>query len=598
MTNREIAQLLRNIAAAYEVLGENRFRIIAYDRAAESIEHLTSELKDYWDDGKLGEIPAVGETIAGHLDELFKTGSSKHFASVMGKVPQAIFPLLMVPGLGPKKAYKLVKALKLTSAKSVIEDLGKAAKAHRIASIEGFGEKSESDILTGLEAFKKGQIKENRMVLPEADAIAHEVLTHIRKSPDAKHTDTLGSLRRWVSTVGDVDIAVATAKPKEVIDHFITFPHQKIIERGPTGASLLLHNGRQVDMRVGKPSAYGAMLQYFTGSKNHNIRLREYALTKGMSLNEYGIKDIRTGKLRTFETEEAFYKALGLAFIPPEIREDKGEIEAALRSAQGKPGGLPNLVELKDIRGDLHIHTSYNLEPSHDLGSSTLAEVLDKAHELGYSYVGLSDHNPSKGNHSDNQIIDIMKRRKNKYEQQYYSWNARVKKRVHLVIMLEVDILSDGKLALPDEAYNYVDAVIVSVHSSFSQNKSDMTKRITNALQSHPKVRIFGHPTGRLLQKREGYELEWDTIFDICQHNDIALEINAFPDRLDLPDMLVFEAAKKDIKFCINTDAHAAGQMDSMKFGVSVARRGWATKRDIVNCMDYNDFATWITKRR
>jgi DNA polymerase (family 10) len=595
MTNLEIAELLRRVAAAYEILGENRFRIIAYERAADSIEHLTSELKDYWDDKKLREIPGVGDMLASHLDELFRTGHSKHFDSVMAKLPAAVFPLLLVPGIGPKKAYKLVTVLKLKSEKTVIDELENAAKDNKIAPIEGFGEKSESLILTNIEIYRKGQIKENRMALPIADAIATDIIAFLKKIPSAKHVDALGSLRRQVSTVGDIDIAVATANPEEIIAHFLTYPHQEIIEEGPTGASVRLHNGRQVDLRVQKPELYGAMLQYFTGGKNHNIALRSFALSRGLSLNEYGIKHVSSGKVDEFSSEEAFYNSIGLAYIAPELREDKGEIEAALRQAQGKPG-LPHLVQLSDIKGDLHIHTDYDLEPSHDLGVNPFSDYLNRAAALGYEYIGISDHNPSITNHSEKQIVEIMKRRKEAYEHKYSSWEKKTHKRVHYILMCEVDILPDGKLALPDAAFAYVDGVIASLHSSFTQERKIVTKRIITALTHHPKVRIFGHPTGRMLGGREGVDADWPVIFDVCKQHAVALEINASPLRLDLPDTLVFDAVKKGLKLVIDTDAHAVEAMNFMRYGVSVARRGWATKHDILNSMGYNEFRNWLLK--
>ena len=589
MTNLEIATLLRKIAAAYQILDENRFKIIAYDRAGDSIEHLTSEAKDLWDNGKLGEIPGVGEGIAHYLDELFRTGRVKHFDDVMARVPEGVFPLLSVPGLGPKKAFKLVKELGLAHANDVVAGLEKAAKVGKIASIEGFGEKSQEDILSSIATYKRGQIKENRMELPIADGIAQEVMAHLKKHPSVVRVDVLGSLRRQVSTIGDIDIAAATKKPEDVVKHFLTYPCQKLVEQGQSGATILLHNGRQVDLRVQKPDAYGAMLQYFTGSKHHNIKLRTFALEEGLSLNEHGIKRIKTGSTQEYATEEAFYEAIKLPWIPPELREDKGEIEAA------QAGKLPKLVEILDIKGDLHIHTSYNLESSHDLGVDSLGDHLTKAAELGYEYIGISDHNPSITNHTEDQIVDIMKRRKDKYEQLYSSWVQKVSK-PKIFIMCEVDILPDGKLALPEKAFEYVDAVIVSVHSSFTQEKQHMTDRIVKAVNSYPKVRILGHPTGRLLLKREGLDADWGSVFAACKKQDVALEINAYPSRLDLPDDLVFDAVRLGLRFCINTDSHAVDQMELMKYGVAVARRGWAQTRDIVNTIGYNEFKKWLTK--
>lgn len=583
MTNLELSQLLRKMAAAYQILDENRFKIIAYERAADSIEHLTSEVKDIWDDGKLDDIPGVGQGIASSLDELFRTGKVKHFDSVMKRVPAAVFPLLSVPGIGPKKAYRLVKELRIKDGEDdVIAELEFSAKAHKIAPIEGFGEKSEQDILAAIATFKKGQVKENRMGLPVADAIAQDVMNFLKKQPAAEKVDVLGSLRRQVSTIGDIDIAVATKKPKEIIEHFLKYPHQKIVEQGPTGASLLLNSGRQADLRVQEPGKYGAMLQYFTGSKNHNIKLREYALAKGLSLNEYGIKNVKTGKTVSFAIEESFYAALKLPWIPPELREDKGEIEAALNKK------LPKLVELSDIKGDLHIHTNYDLKPSHDLGADPLEKYLEKAAGLDYEYIGLSDHNPKTSDLSEQEIIKIMEKRKAFYE------NKALNKKVKIFVMCEVDIQPDGKLALPMRAFDFVDAVIVSIHSSFAQPKATMTKRVVTALTSHQKVRIFGHPTGRLFAKREGVELDWREIFAVCKERDIALEINAYPQRLDLPDTIVYDAVKVGVKLCINTDSHAVYQMDVMKYGISVARRGWAKKSDIVNTTGYNEFVRFI----
>lgn len=606
LTNLELAELLRKVAAAYQILNENRFKIIAYERAADSIEHLTSEVKDLWDDGKLNEIPSIGEAITKHLDELFRTGRVAHFDAVMKKVPAGVFPLLRIPGIGPKKAYKLVTELHIDGNEDeAIQKLAASAHAHKVAPIEGFGEKSEEDILAAIETYKKGAIKENRMELPAADSIAKHIIEYIKKlgSTTVERIDMLGSLRRQVATIGDIDIAVATKKPDAVIAHFVTYPHQKLIEKGPTGASLLLHNGKQVDLRVQKPELYGAMLQYFTGSKNHNIKLRSFGLAQGKSLNEYGIKDVKTGKTRYMQTEEEFYKELGLSWIPPELREDQGEIEAALRQAQGKPEGLPKLVELRDIKGDLHIHTNYDLKSSHNVGADPLNAYLDEALQMGYEYIGLSDHNPKISDQSEKQIIDIMKRRKTYYEQQYTSWVTKISKTSiatrhspQIFIMCEVDILPDGRLALPEGAFEFVDAVVVSIHSSFMQPKAVTTKRVTGALTAHPKVRIFGHPTGRLLTKREGVELDWKEVFAVCKERDIALEINAYPERLDLPDTIVFDARKAGLRFCINTDSHAALQMGMMRYGVSVARRGWSTKDDIINSLEYTKLKEWLLK--
>lgn len=595
MNNLEIAKLLRAVAASYVIKNampagrqENRFKILAYERAADSIEHSTSEIKDLWEDGKLDRIPGIGSSIAAHLDELFKTGRVKHFKEIMKGLPLAMFPLLSVPGFGPKKAYKLVKILNLKDPLTVINDLEKKALEGRIAKVEGFGQKSQEDILEALRIFKKGQIKENRMVLPYADEIAQEMIEYLKKCPGTLRVDPLGSLRRRVATIGDVDIAVATQNPEQVIEWFTNYAKkQKIVESGPSGATLLLRNGRQVDLRVQRPASYGAMLQYFTGSKHHNIHLRELALKEGLSLSEYGIKKIkdRKSKIEEYATEEEFYKAIGLKWIPPELREDTGEIEAALVNR------LPRLVELKDIRGDLHVHSDYPLEPSHDLGADPMEEIVKKAENLGYEYVAFTEHNPSITNHTRDQILLIIKRRKEKIEQLKFT------SAIKLLNMLEVDILANGKLALGDEVLKELDGVIASVHSGFDQPKEKMTERILGALANFY-VRILGHPTGRMLGRREAIEADWDKIFAFCKDYNKALEINAYPERLDLPDTLVRQAVKRGTKMVISTDAHSVSQMNLMVYGIAVARRGWVEKDDILNTSGYNKMYEWLRERR
>ena len=586
-TNKEIAKLLRSVAAAYSLKKDDQFRVIAYDRAASSIEHATSELKDLWDDGKLGELAGIGSSIASHLDELFRTGEVKHFKEVMKGYPPAMFELIFVPGIGPKNAYRLCRKLKITRAKTALEELEKAAKSGKIAEIAGFGVKSQQEMLKALEAFKKGQTKANRMVLPYADALAQELILYLKKCPAVGRADPLGSLRRKVATVGDIDIAVTTQEPNKVIDWFIRYPQkQKTIERGSTKASILLKNGRQVDLRVGKPKAYGAMLQYFIGSKHHNIHLRELALKKGLSLSEYGIK--KGKKLIEYASEEAFYQALGLDWIPPELREDTGEIEVA------QEGKLPNLVETADVKGDLHIHSDFPIETSHDEGADSIEEMLEEAEELGYEYLGFTEHNPSTSQHNVKQRIDLIKRKRDKIDKLNYSRENKKRGRgnklpVLALNSLEIDIRPDGELAIPEKALAILDFAVVSIHSSFSLSRREMTKRVLAAL-GHPKVKILGHPTGRKINEREGFELDWEEIFDFCLKYDKWLEINAWPNRLDLPDTLVREAIKNSVKLVISTDAHTKEHLTLMEYGVSVARRGWAQKADIINTLGYNEF--------
>jgi len=590
-SNAEIARMLRKVAAAYTILGESRFKIVAYENAATSIEHSTSEVKDLFEEGKLDAVPGLGPSIRSHLSEFFSKGSSKHIEQVLSSINQAIFPLLEVPGIGPKKAEKLVKELNIKSAQLAVNELEKAAIEHKISSLETFGEKSEQDILDNIERFRKGQIKLKRMVLPLADALAQDIISYLKENcPQIERIDKLGSLRRQLATIGDLDFAVATDDFEAVIDAFVHYPRSSsIIERGPSGASILLTAGRQADLRVSKPSEYGAMLQYFTGSKYHNIKLREYALKQGYSLNEYGLSEInsssKTKKVQTFDSEEKLYNFLGLDYISPELREDFGEIEAA------KSHILPNLVKLADIRGDLHTHSDYDVKPSHDYGQNSMEEMLNEARALGYEYFGFAEHNPKATELTQSDILGILAKRK-----KHIDGLQEKNKGVKIINLLEVDIKPDGELAVPEDGFQYLDAAIVSVHSVFGLSKEEMTKRVVKAL-SYPAAKILGHPTGRLLEQREGFELDWPTIFAVCKKLDKALEINAHPSRLDLSDTLVREAVKFGVKLVIDTDSHNFEDLVNMQYGVSVARRGWAEPENVINTWKYERLIDWLKKR-
>ncbi len=586
-TNQEIADLLRKMAAAYTVKDEDRFRIKAYEEASVSVEHSTSELKDLWDEGKLEEVPGIGKSLAEYLDELFRTGRVKHFEKVLASLPPAMFVFDKIPGLGPKRSLALSKELGITGEKDALKRLKAAAKQGKIRELPGFDAKSEENILKGIDSLEKGEQKTKRMPLYQADAVALELITYLKKSPAVLEAHPLGSLRRMLATVGDIDISVSTKAPKEVMAHFFRYPKiQRVVSKGEDLGRVVLQSGQQVDIRLSSPESYGAMLQYFTGSKQHNIYLREYALGKRLSLSEYGIKNLKTQKTEKTRTEEEFYQALGLKYIPPEIREGSGEIEAAAKNK------LPDLVEEKDIKGDLHLHSSFSIEPSHDIGVSSFEEMIKMAQELGYEYLGFTEHNPSISGHSENEIIELVKKKKEALDKIIYSGEKGVKKRgINLPIKiyngLEVDIRPDGELALPEPAFEYLDYAIVAVHGSFEMNRKKMTKRVLKGL-SHPKAKILAHPTGRKIGVREGYELDWPAVFEFCRKQGKALEISAWPDRLDLPDTLVREAVKAGVKLVINSDSHRVDQMSFMRFGVAVARRGWAEKKDIWNTLPKN----------
>jgi DNA polymerase (family 10) len=588
MTNRELSELLRDVAGALQIKGKegNRFRIIAYQRAADAVEHLSSEAKDLWDEKKLDEIPGVGTSIAKHLDEIFRTGKSRHFNAIERGIPPAVFKLMEVPGLGPKRAFKLAKKFNIGPAKPV-ERLKQLANEGKIEKLEGFGEDSQEEIFQNIKAYQKKPQK--RLLLSYAEGISGELISWMKKSKEVIKVDPLGSLRRKASTIGDIDISVASNNPKEVIKHFTQYPKKvRMIEKGDRTASILIPGEIQVDLMVQDPGSYGALLQHFTGSKHHNIALREYALKKGLSLSEYGVKKLKVKgekpKLAKFKDEESFYKYLGLELIPPELREDSGEIEVALKHK------IPKLVDIADVKADLQIHSDFDIETSHDLGESSMEEVVKKASEFNYEYIAFSEHNPSKSGHSQKQIVEILKRKREKVDKLNYSLRKGGKNRIKKVFnSLEIDIMPDGSLPVGEEGLQTLDFALISIHSSFRMKRSEMTKRVISAF-SHPKALIFAHPTARKLNFREGVELEWEKIFEFCLKNKKFLEINADPSRLDLPDFLVKEAVYKGVKLTLGTDSHHKDSLDNMRFGVYVARRGWATKNDIINTRSLTDF--------
>jgi len=593
-SNKSVSELLRNVAIAYQLQEgpdsgkNNRFKIIAYQKAADTVEHLSRELKDIWQEGKLQKVPGIGPGIGSGLSQLFENGTSSHFNEVMKGIPETVFLLIKVPGIGPKKAFRLVAHFGLVNTETVIDDLKNLARSGEIADLEGFGKKSQIDIIEGLNVFERHDRRDERMPLSYAQKIASEVISYMKElGPIVKRIDSLGSLRRRVATIGDIDLAIVAEESdmQSIVDHFLKYPGKRSIEAaGDRKASILATGNIRIDLRLQDAASYGSMLQYFTGSKAHNIKLREYALKKGYSLNEYGMKNMKEDQpIQTFETEEDLYAFLGLAYIPPELREGTYEIEKAATNA------VPQLILLSDIKGDFHMHSSYDLKPSHDLGLNTFEEMTARAKELQYEYIGFSEHNPKQKGLSEEEIVEIMKVRKDNIDEVMKS------SKISYFIGLEVDILPNGTLALPEKAFEYVDYLIVALHSSFKMNMIEMTKRALKAL-SHPKVKIFGHPTARLLGKREGVEMDWDQIFEYVVKHDQALEINAGPPRLDLPDSLVKEGVEKGVKFFVNTDAHAVRQMDWMINGVNVARRGWLTKKDVVNTWSEGEVRKWMEK--
>jgi DNA polymerase (family 10) len=584
-SNKHISKLLSLIAAVYILNNENRFKIIAYQKAAEATENLAKELYNIWQEGRLREVPGFKATIGESIEEYFKTGESKRFESILAGVPKTLPVLMEVPGIGPKKAIKLINEFKLFDEKTVFADIIKLANEGHIAKLDSFGEKSQTDIKEAIELFQSAYTQKTRMPLPIALEIARTVSEHMRQLKEVLQIDYMGSLRRQLSTIGDVDISIK-AKPedaKKIVDHFLEIPGKLAIDNaGNEKASIVFPPNVRVDLRVTDEEHYGAMLQYFTGSKHHNIKLREFALKKGYSLNEYGIKEVASGNLLLMSDEKKFYNFLGLDLIPPEIREGTNEIELA------KNHTLPKLITKEDIKGDFHIHSSYDIKTSHDVGANTYREIVDKAVDIGYDYVGFADHNPRQSNITEVEIVEVMKQRREHID------NELKNSKIPYYVSLEIDILPDGSLALPEKAFEYIDFAIISIHSSFNQSREQQTERLLKAL-AHPKVKLWGHPTGRLINKRDGVQINWPKIFDFVIERNIALEINSSPLRLDLPDSLVREGMEKGVQFMINTDSHAAMHMDFMEYGISVARRGWLEPKHVRNTLSAKDFHSWIT---
>jgi len=575
LSNPYIAKMLREVAAAYEIRGESRFRIRAYDNAADAVEHATSEVKDLWESGQLRDIPGIGASIAGHLDEFFKTGRVKHFEQAKRGLPPGMFEFLGLEGVGAKTAYRLAKELNLKT----LDDLREAAESGRVASLPGFKEKTAQQILKAIEEYKEG---EGRMILPIAYATAEKLIAEIMKMPGVKRADPMGSLRRMVSTVGDIDIGIATDKPEEVVAAFVELPDVgRVLSAGKAKASVLLKTGKQVDIYAISPERYGSLLQYFTGSKQHNIHLRMIARERGYSLSEHGVKKLKGGKIMgralPVATEEEFYGMLEMPWIPPEIREDTGEIEAAMG------GKLPRLVELQDIRGDVHTHTT------NSDGENSADEMVRAAIARGLEYYAIADHAPSvKSLGVEGARNEILR-----WRREVENLQKKYKGKITLFFSGEIDITADAKLELPDKLMALYDFTTASIHSSFRQPRDKMTARIVNALKN-PYVNFIGHPTGRLLGRREAYEVDWVKVFAVAAEEGKFLEINAFPTRLDLPDTLVREAKRKGVRFAVNTDAHHLSHLDNMRFGVSVARRGWCEKADIINTLNAKEFAKLV----
>jgi DNA polymerase (family 10) len=571
MKNQEIAEIFYEMADILEMQGVE-WKPRAYRRAAKSIESLSEAVEDIYERGgikELQEIPGVGERIAKKIVEYIEKGKIKEHQKLRKSIPKHINRLMDIPGMGPKKAKKIYDKLKI----STMAQLEKAIKQHRIAKLPGMGEKSEQDLLRGIQIYKGGK---QRKLLGEVLPVADELKVYLEKSAFIKKVDIAGSLRRMKETIGDIDILTISSKPEKAMDYFTKFPDiRDVLAKGKTKATVILKSGIQADVRVIEPSSYGAALQYFTGSKEHSVALRSIAKKKGLKISEYGVFRTKLNKLVAGKTEQEVYNAVGLSFIEPELRENRGEIEAAMS------GKLPKLVRFSDIKGDLHVHSKYSD------GNNTIKEIAEAARKFGYQYICISDHSQTRKIAGGVSESDFAKKL-----EEVKKINRQVKG-IKVLMGTEVDILADGSLDYPDELLRKTDIVTAAVHSGFKFSKSRMTNRVLKALENKY-VDVLAHPTGRIINYRPGYEVDLRQLMKVCAEKKIAMEINASPDRLDLNDLNIREAIEKGVKLAIGTDSHSTDQLRFMKLGVATARRGWAMKKDILNTLSFNQLSKFF----
>lgn len=560
MKNQEIAKIFNEIAGLLEIKNDNPFRIRAYRRAALNVEGLTRNVEDLSED-ELLEVPGVGKELAAKIAEYIKTGNIAAHQELKKEIPQIVLDLESVPGLGPKTAMLLHEKLHIKS----IDELAKLAEEHKLAGLRGIKGKTEENILKGIGMLRRGQ---ERSPLGKVLPIAQDLVDQLRLKAPLTRIDIAGSLRRWKDTIKDIDILAMSDNPKEVMRVFVHLPHVKeVIMQGPTKSSVVIKEGLQVDLRVVEKESYGAALAYFTGSKEHNIRLREMAVKRGLTINEYGIFRVKDNTKLGGEKEEDTYKILDLQYVPPEMREDRGEIEAAIE------GKLPKLVTVNDIKGDLHVHSKWSD------GSHTFEQLAEVAKEHGYSYFALTDHSQGLGV-ARGLTVERLAEQKREID----TLNKKLKN-IRILHGTEVDIRSDGTLDFHDDVLQTLDIVVASIHSGFKQTKEQLTSRIVAAMKN-PYVSIIAHPTGRLIGERDAYEVDMDEILKTAKETGTAMEINAYPLRLDLSDIYAKKAKELRIPIVISTDAHVTTQFNFMSYGVSIARRSWLEKEDIANTLD------------
>ena len=573
MKNRQLADTFTLIADLSEIKGEIIYKTLAYRKAAESLMGLGREAGEYWKEGKLQEIPGVGKAIAEKIDELLSTGKLEFLERLKREVPAELAAWMKVPSLGPKKIALIHKSLRITT----LAQLEAAAREGKLRDLPGMGAKSESAILEGIASLAR---RSGRIPLGRAYPLAQEIIGQLKKVKGVVDAAPAGSLRRMRSTVGDLDILVAARDSSPVMEAVVNLPGvSRVLGKGETKSSIEFTDGVRAQVWVHPPEKFGTALQYATGSKDHNVQLRQLALDKGLSLSEHSFAKVK-GKGEIFcATEEEVYKTLGLPWIPPELREDRGDVQAA------KANGLPKLIELKDIKADLQIHSTLSD------GKLSMLEMARAVAKRGIKVIAFTDHSVSLGVTGGLSMDDHKKQA------------AEIKKiqkqlgdEILVLHASEVEIKADGSLDYPDEFLASLDLVCASVHTSLRQPREKVTQRVINAIRN-PHVDIIGHPTGRLIPDREGADLDMDAVLNAAAETGVALEINAHPSRLDLDDMFARRAKELGIPLSINTDAHSEADLDVLFYGVATARRAWLTKEDVINCWPTEKLLKWLKKR-
>lgn len=573
MKNREVAGLLYEMAELLELHAENRFKIIAFSKAARAIESLQEDINKVCREKRLQSIPGVGKAIAQKVEEYLKTGQIEAHQELLAKTPPGLVKLLQISGLGPKTVFLLHEKLNITN----LEELETAAKEHRIRRLPRMGPTREANILKSIERYKK---RSTRILFSTVEPIVNDILVYLRGMEGLENITAAGSFRRAKETVGDIDILATAARPEEIVTAFVRMPLvDEVLAKGPTKASVIVKDTIQVDLRIVEHHSFGTVLQYFTGSKEHNVRLRQLALNRGYSLSEYSLTRLSDGRDLFFDREEEVYSALGLPYIPPEMREDRGEIEAALQ------GRLPGLVEQKDIRGDLHVHSNWSD------GRASPLEMARAAASLGYEYIALCDHSPLVG------IAGGLS--PEKLEQKIKAVAAANEELegagITILAGTEVDIKADGRLDYSDDLLARCDVVVASVHMGVQQTERAITGRLISAIENE-NVDIIGHPTGRIIDQREPYEIDMQAVLEAAARTNTALEINSYPSRLDLSDVNARAAKEMGVRMSINSDAHDPEQLQTMKYGVNVARRAWLEKKDVLNALSLKELLSELKR--